>query len=139
MSLDPSRDLQKAIVAALKADPDVVALVGQRIYDAVPSGAAFPYVTIGGDEVTQDDAECLEAFDIFSQIDVWSRAVGQPEMKQIAGAVRAVLHDAVLTLDDYALVSLQHQITRYLVDPDGTTHHAAISLRALIDGESSQN
>lgn len=139
MSLDPSRDLQKAIVAALKADSDVTNLVGQRVYDAVPSGATFPYITIGGDEVTQDDAECLEGYEVFSQVDVWSRAVGQPEMKQIAGAVRYALHDAVLTLDDYALVSLQHEITRYLADPDGSTHHAAVSLRALIDGDGGQS
>ena len=43
---DASLELQKAIVAALKADAGVDALVGTRIYDAVPMNATKPYVEL---------------------------------------------------------------------------------------------
>lgn len=133
---DPSLDLQKAIINALKADNAVKALVGNpaRVYDKIPGGATFPYVSYGSDQVLSDDADCLTAYEVFVQLDVWSRANGQPEMKRIAGAIRAVLHDAELELDEHALVLLEHQQTRYLDDPDGITSHAAITLRALADG-----
>lgn len=132
---DPSLDLQGAIVAALKADGAVTALVGQRIFDDVPAAQAgsFPRITYGSDQVLSDDADCVTGFEVFIQIDVWSRIVGQPEMKRIAGAVRAALHNVELTLAEHSLIVLEHQQTRYLRDPDGLTKHAAVEFRALAD------
>lgn len=39
---DPSLSLQRAVFDALRGDPAVAALVGSRIYDQPPAGAAFP-------------------------------------------------------------------------------------------------
>lgn len=130
---DPSLDLQKAIVAALKGASPVTALVGQRIFDQVPPGTAFPYISYGSDDVLQDDVSCVTAYNASVQIDVWSRANGQPEMKRIAGAVRTALHDADLSLDNHGLVLIEHEQTRYLDDPDGLTHHGALTFKALLD------
>lgn len=130
---DPSLDLQGAIVTALKAAAPVTALVGQRIYDTPPSSKTFPYISYGSDFVLDDSVDCITAYEVAIQIDVWSRAIGQPEMKRIAGAVRAALHDVDLTLDEHGLVLIEHETTRYLQDPDGLTHHAAIGFRALAD------
>jgi hypothetical protein len=41
---DLSGQTREAVVAALKADAGVTALVGQRVYDYVSSGRAFPYI-----------------------------------------------------------------------------------------------
>lgn len=131
---EPSLDLQKAVIATLKADASVTALVGQRIYDQVPPNATFPYVSWGPDQVLADKADCQNGFEVFAQIDVWSRAPGKPEAKRIAGAVRAALDDAELTLDDHALLLLEHVQTRHLIDPDGSTKHSIVELRALADG-----
>lgn len=130
---DPSLDLQEAIVAALKAAAPVAALVGQRIFDQVPANTPFPYITYGADDVIQDDADCITAYEVSVQIDVWSRVKGQPEMKRIAEAVRETLHDADLTLDNHALVLIEHERTRYLDDPDGQTKHGALTFKALVD------
>ena len=55
-------ELQKAIHGKLASDAGVLAVLGgARIYDEVPRGAAFPYVTFGG--VTSRD---------------WSTARGSP-------------------------------------------------------------
>lgn len=131
---DPSLDMQKAIVHRLKNTAGVTALVAQRIFDQVPPNTAFPYISYGSDQVLSDDADCVTGYEIFIQIDVWSRAVGQPEMKRIGGAVRAALRDAEFVLDDHALVLIEHRTTRYLDDPDGISHHAAVEFRALVDG-----
>lgn len=132
---DPSLDLQGAIVTALKADGDVAALVGARIYDRIPPAPDFPYVSYGSDQVLQDDpGDCGAGYEVFVTLDVWSRAVGQPQMKRIGGAIRSRLHDAELDLDGNRLVLLEHRGTRYLDDPDGLTHHGVLEFRALVDG-----
>lgn len=136
---DPSLDLQKAIVAALRADAGVEALVVDRIYDRVPPTVQFPYVSIGAESALEDDPggdeDCGVGYEVTIGLDVWSRAVGKPEMKRIAGAVRAALHLQDLELDNHRLVLLEHVATRYLTDPDGLTSHGALDFRALIDGE----
>ena len=67
------------------------------------------------------------------QIDVWSATVGKPEAKRIANAVQNVLHGAELPLNTHALVLLEHRITRYFIESDGITKHAAMDFRALTD------
>lgn len=130
---DPDLELQGEIVKKLKADPAVTALVGARIYDAVPSNAAFPYVSYGPSDLVTDDAECIKAFSGFHQLDAWSRGTGYPEVKKIAEAVRRALHDASLALPSNALVFLEHRSTRYVRDPDGLTSHAVIQLETVIE------
>lgn len=134
MSADPSLDLQGAVVQRLRNAAGVLALVGDRVFDHVPPQTPFPYVSYGSDSLIQDDVSCITAYEVSVQIDVWSRAEGQPEMKRIAGAIRAALHDAEFDVGtDHALVLMEHETTRYIGDPDGITLHGAITFKALID------
>lgn len=131
--MDPDLELQGAIVTALKADPVLQALIGQRVYDQPPDNPQFPYVSYGPSDSIEDDADCIQTQDIFVQLDAWSRAVGFPEVKKIADAVRVALNDRDLPIQVNALVCLQHRQTRTLRDSDGITSHAAISLEAFIE------
>lgn len=129
----PSLELQGAIVARLKAYPALSSIVESRVYDQVPAEVVFPYLSWGPDQSVSDDADCIAAFEVSIQIDAWSRAVGLPEVKQIAEAVRSALHDHDLALAENALVSIQHRQTRNFRDPDGLTSHAVIEFVALIE------
>jgi len=134
MATDPDLELQGLIVQRLKADPDVTALVNGRVFDSVPSGAAFPYVSYGPTSTEEDDADCIKGASIYVQLDVWSRDVGFPEAKRISSAVRECLHDVDdLTLTDNALVFLNHYQTQTMRDPDGLTSHAAVLFQAFIE------
>jgi hypothetical protein len=130
---DPSLELQGAIVARLKADGAVQALVGQRIYDPVPPAATFPYLSLGADDVISDDADCITGFEITVQIDAWSRQPGFKEVKQIGDAVRVALHDYDFTLSVNASVLFEHRVTRNMRDPDGLTNHAAITFTGFVE------
>lgn len=134
---EPSLALQGAIVAALKAWPAVGALIGARVYDRVPPQPTFPYVSLGSDQVIPDHAECLEgSVEITATLDVWSRSVGKVEAKQIAGAIVSLLNfNGTLVLTGYRLVSIEHESSRHLDDPDGLTSHSVVTFRALIDEE----
>jgi hypothetical protein len=132
---DPDLELQGAIVQRLKTDSAVTDLVGNRIYDSVELGAVFPYVTYGPVDSNDADADCYNIFTVVLQLDVWSRAKGFPEVKRIADAVRASLHDqeSQLPLPTNALVFLEHRQTRVFRDPDGSTSHAALTFEASIE------
>ena len=129
----PSLELQGAIVARLSAAADLASLVGDRIYDAVPNDAAFPYVTVGEGDETSDDVECVEGFELSLDIDVWSRAVGFPEAKAISDEIRRALRSSDLALAVNALVYFRHRQTRFLRDPDGLTSHAVLTFEAFAE------
>lgn len=129
----PVLELQGAIVARLKANATVTALIAGRVYDAVPPTPMFPYVSFGPADELSDDVDCVTGFEISMQIDCWSRAVGFPEVRRISDVVRAALVDTDLPIADNALVYFTHRITRVFRDPDGLTSHAAISFQAFAE------
>lgn len=131
---DVTLDLHAAVYDALIANTLVGSLVDDRIYDRPPKGATFPYVSFGPVNALTDDADCITGYEVAMQIDVWSRAAGSVEAKQVADAVRrALVGDGGLDLTDNALVVLVHRVTRVMRDPDGITTHAAINFTALVE------
>lgn len=125
---EPSLALQKAILDALVAG---VPAVGGRVYDMPPFDATYPYVTIGEAQTLDDRADCYDGSESFLTIHVWSRAVGFPEAKRIAGMVRDVLDDADLVLDGNSLELLRFRDMNTLRDPDGVSSHVVMTFRAL--------
>lgn len=129
----PSLELQGAIVARLKAWAGLSGTVNERVYDAVPAGAAFPYITVGEGDETSDDADCIDGFEISLDIDIWSRANGYPEAKRISDEVRKAIKSADLALPTNALVDFRHRQTRFLRDPDGLTSHAVMTFEGFAE------
>jgi hypothetical protein len=131
---DPSLELQRVILARLKADAELTAIVNGRIYDRPPTNAAFPYVTLGEADVLAQRADCYDGSDVSMPIHGWSRAVGFPEAKRIASAIRASLHEAPLVLAaGERLVEITVTDNRALRDPDGLTSHTVVTVRALTE------
>lgn len=130
---DPSLEVQAAIVAALKSAGALPTVVGQRVYDSVPTSpaAVYPYITLGDCQVLPDKSDCINGAELFLQIDVWSRSVGYPETKTIAKAVVAKLDDQPISVTGYDVIVFEHQSTQYLRDPDGLSRHAALTFRSL--------
>ena len=131
---DPSLELQKAIVARLRADADLTAIVAGRIYDAPPINPTFPYVTLGEADVVVQRADCYDGSEVSMSVHGWSRATGFPEVKRIAAAIRASLHEAPLELaDGERLVDIEVTDNRALRDPDGLTSHAVVTAHAYTE------
>lgn len=129
----PTYEFQGQIVALLKASSDLSALIGGRVYDRVPEGVQFPYVSFGPSDEVSDDAECIDGFAVSMQLDVWSRAVGFPECRRITDAVRKALSVESIELTDNALVTFNHVTTRIFRDTDGLTSHGAITFEAFVE------
>jgi hypothetical protein len=136
--VDPTFELQKAIIDRLKADTTVASFVGSRVYDRPTSGTITPpYISMGPSDAITDDADCIDGLELTMQIDCWSwgsnEAYGSAEVRKLSGAVRAALHEAEITLPTNALATLRHRITRYQRESDGTTNRAIVSIVAFIE------
>lgn len=135
-------EVLQRIVALLKADSAVSALVGAKIYDRPPHengepAVASPYVSLGPhDGLTEDSDDCMDLVELTFQVDAWSwgsgAAYSRAEVSNIAAAVRSCLHKQDIAITG-ASVEIQHQMTRVMRDPDGETNHAAITFTAAID------
>jgi hypothetical protein len=130
---DPTLALQGWIVTTLTGGSPPALSV--PVYDKVPPQNPFPRVTIGPGQSLpgEDDGQCNSTFEVFQQIDVWSRTVGFPEAKTVAGAVKDLLHHAEPSLTGFNVVLIEWLSTDYSRDSDGLTSRARMQFRALID------
>ncbi|KMW56976.1 Phage protein [Candidatus Rhodobacter oscarellae] len=121
----PDVELQGAIVAAVEVDAGLMALIG-GIYDGVPEdpyGAVTAYVSFGPSTMDLGEFEGLRAEKHVVQLDVWSRAVGRVECKDIVHRLKHLFSEAVLPLDQNAFVRGHLTLSRIIPDPkDGVTH-----------------
>lgn len=129
---DPSYPLQVGLVELLKSAAGVG--VADRVYDEPPEEKkkVFPYVTVGDDQVVGDDNDCDEISEVFCRIHVWSRAVGYPETKQIASAIRSRLRATAPTVTGFTVDVVHFQQIQFLRDEDGKTRHAVVEYRFLL-------
>jgi hypothetical protein len=126
--------LQKAIHAALTSDPPLLALLGgPRVWDDVPRGAAFPYVTFGP-SATRDWSTGGEPGDEHAiTLHVWSQAAGGKEAQEIIGAIRAALHDQALVLGAHRLVNLRQESAETRREADDELYRGTVRLRAVTE------
>lgn len=129
----PSLALQAAMFAALVADGGVGALVGDRIHDAPPRNAAFPYVHFGEARASDWSTGTETGAEHRITLDVWSRQRGKAECWAVIEAVKGVLHDAALTLDGHALINLRLETAEARRDRDGVTWRGTMRFRAVTE------
>lgn len=135
-------ELQKAIFSALTgASPE---LVGGRVYDAVPeeaerieeTGAAYPYITIGDENVLNNSNSCSDGWESFAAVHVWSRPenTSKLELKGIVARVVDLLNTR-LTVTGFRTIVGEFYKADSMRDPDGITEHAILTFRYLLDPE----
>lgn len=129
--MDPTLELQAAIITRLKATPAVTALVGQRIADIPQATWTKPYISIGPSNYFTENIDCVDGGDVMIQVDCWSDATVLSQVRLVAGAVRAALRDWDPPLVVNALVSFEHQRTDYI--EDGAIKHASIRYTAIVE------
>src|ERR1700722_4740736 len=120
-------NVQDAMFNALAASTEVQGLLGNppRVYDHVPPGAAFPYVTFGALTVQPYDTKTEIGFEQIVTLDVWSRYRGSKEAKDIVQALYDALHLTNLSVTgDVFLLSEFHSADMAPLS-DGLTYHAA--------------
>lgn len=105
---DHESALQKALIAHLRADGALQALLGDppRIWDQAPREAVYPHLSIRRSEsrpVAADGCGVEHSLTLRCA----SRFGGSEEAKAICAAVRAAVHEAALEADGVRAVSIR--------------------------------
>ncbi|WP_094507027.1 DUF3168 domain-containing protein [Brucella thiophenivorans] len=136
--MNVSEELQRHLYAELRAVLEVSTLAEGRVYDRVPSTdgqvtAQFPYVSFGPVNMVDDSADCVDGETHTIQLDVWSRAVGQVECKNIVDGIRKALNRSQPELAESAVVAVNIPICQIVRDPDGLTTHGIIQVEIMVE------
>ncbi len=124
--------LQAAILAALKADASLKALIGDpaRVQDGPAKEKVFPFVSFDAARASPiGPAPGHVEHDI--RISVHSRYDGRREAKEISTAIVSALHDAELALDARRLITLRAVYSDVFYRLDADAHEGVIRLRAV--------
>lgn len=126
--------LQRAIFERLAGDAALTLLLGpDGISDRLPDRQRLPKVVIAAIE-SRDLSTATEAGEEHVvTLHAWSGSGGHAEVQAIAARVRALLHDAGLTLDGFVLVGLLHRSTRIARDGTRPHHRAEMRFRAVTE------
>ena len=126
--------LQKALIAWLKADVGLQALLGDpaRIWDQPPVDPAWPHLTVGRSESRPVNADGCGVEHRIGLTCV-SRFGGTEEARAVAAAVRARLHEAVLEADGVKTANLRVTFTDVFRAPDLKRTYAVVRLRAVTE------
>ena len=126
--------LQSAIYTALNNDSTLTNTHGAGVYDDVPEGSGFPYVTMGEDASNDYGTKDLDGSTVSLNIHVWSQYRGSKEVKTIMDRIHTLLHDSSLSVSGFNLVNTRFEFMDILRDPDGITRHGVMRFRAVMLG-----
>jgi Protein of unknown function (DUF3168) len=138
ISRDPSLAIQAAVYKTLTTWPDLVAYFAPNavaVYDRVPGTAgqppAYPYITIGEDQVIGHTNQNTDPSEVWAKVEIWSRSQNKTEVKLLADIVRQALdRDIGLTMGHGIIAHTFHN-TIYRREPDGLTERAILTQRYI--------
>lgn len=133
---DNALETIEALIAKLKQSPDIVALVGTRIYTHVPQNTVFPFLVIrisGG----QYDSKTERGMEHFIRVSAFCRPSATISAVTLALTLRKYIYDALhqktLLVTGQTMVNLlQDGINDLLEDDDGETFQAITQYRCVV-------
>ncbi|ATQ42135.1 DUF3168 domain-containing protein [Caulobacter mirabilis] len=133
--MSPDLALQQALLAHLRADPALAALLGDppRIHDAPPQARVFPHLVFGRAETRPWGGLDGEGLEHALTLTCLSHFDGAEEAKAVIAAVRARLHGADLALDGHRLVNLRVAYADVFRAPDWRPVVGVVRLRAVTE------
>lgn len=115
------KELQQEIYSTLSGGLSVA------VYDAVPSGASFPYVVVGEDIVTDESTKDALGHNVLVTVHVFSAYRGMAEVKDIADSIVSLLHGKKLS-DGYAVFDGM----RFFSEENREIRHGVVQIRVRI-------
>lgn len=126
-----SSDLQRVIVARLKA---AVPSVEGRVYDGPDEAAIMPHITIGGSQVINDDAECIDAREEYLTIHIWASLMpDQNAAKVVRDEIIAAFRRYIPSATSLAMSEIWVQDMGLEPDPQAAAVHGRMVIAARIE------
>ena len=126
--------LQEAVFPTLTEDAALLDLLGgPNIFDRVPEGTDFPYVSFAnltsrdGSTATERGIECRIT------LNIWSREPGRKDVLLIMQRIRALLHDQDISLSAHTLINMREEFADVAQQRDRRTFRGVLRFRAFIE------
>ena len=134
MTVTSTQSLHEAIYVRLAASLELNNLLGGvNIFDGVPQGTAYPYVTIGQTETRSWYTQTQTGHEHTITLNAWSQYAGRHEVHQIIDRLDQELDDASLNLNGHHLINLRTIFWTGIRDLDGETYRGIIRFRAVTE------
>lgn len=124
-------ELQKSLFVLLDGDPTLSAII-TGVYDAVPAGAEYPYVTIGDIQARDWSSATTVGMQYQVVIHCYSRQGGRKEALNILDRTHALLHDTNPSVAGFQCVLLRYVSSDIVLNGDGLTYEGMIQFNALV-------
>ena len=121
--------LQGAMVAALRADAALTALIGPAVFDAPPRGQVAPYVVIARHDVLPRDGDAAPGNDHRVTLNIWHPESSRKSVLAIADAAGAVLLAGMLAPAGLAVTFASLDRTDTSIDLSTGAARAVLALR----------
>lgn len=132
--MSASQTLRQAIYQRLSGDSALIALLGgDHVYDHVPHGARFPYVTFGQGTVYDWGTATEAGEEHLVTLHAWSKARGRKQVLDIVDAVMTAVEALPLSLAGHALINLLAERLEIRFDDDLDGYHGLIRYRAVTE------
>lgn len=136
MADGPQEAFQAALIARLRADVGVTALVGQRVYDEPPQEVVRPYARLGNLDLRPFRTDGKQAWQVTFLIEGHSRPTqGRVEASRIATAVIAALDNqqAAITVPGFRLAWVEFVTATTTRANDGRSYESSAVFEAALD------
>lgn len=120
--------LQARLVAAWKADAQLVALVGEGVFDAPPEGALPPYLAIIRHDVLPRDGDEAQGFEHRLLLHAWADGPSRRKALALAERALAVALTSPLGGVGLAVTHRRHERTDTIIDERTGLGRAALAL-----------
>ncbi len=131
MAVNPALALQGAMLALLRGDAELAALLGgPKVHDRPPRRQALPHVTFGEMETREWNTFTARGHEHRITLHIWSEHGGRREAYRIIARLDELLDDAALSLQDHHLVNLRSIFWTVLRARDGRLFQGILRLRA---------
>lgn len=125
----PILALQAPLVAALRADPALQALLGEAVFDAPPIGQTPPYVLISRHDIVPRDGDTAPGHEHRLLLHVFVRDPSREAVLAVVERVQVVALGAVLDGPDLLVTHRRHERTETVIDPVSGRARAAVAIR----------
>ena len=126
-------ELQKALLALLRADGALEKLIEGRVYDRVPEKAVFPYVTLGASNIYDWSTGTERGSEHLFTLNIWNRASGRKSVFTIMNIIERLLDKSVLTLVGHRVANLALQYSQARAEDNRDGYLGVLRYRAVTE------
>lgn len=124
MSAISSLAVQQALVVHLTADATLMGLVS-GVYDAVPQGAAYPYVVMDEQHTRSWNTTTTQGAELTFALHVFSREAGRKAVLTILERLYALLQETALSVSGQSFTHVRFTHQEVELMEDAVTFHGA--------------